>query len=73
MSNILFVSFFVYLLADQSSNVHSSTDQRRSAPPQVPKGPANDWSIEEVIQFITATDPALAVHADLFREHVSYR
>lgn len=38
---------------------------------QVPKGPANDWSIEEVIQFITATDPALAVHADLFRKHVS--
>lgn len=36
----------------------------------MPKGPANEWSIEEVIQFITATDSSLGVHADLFRKHV---
>lgn len=37
----------------------------------MPKGPANEWTIEEVIQYITATDPALGIHADLFRKHVS--
>lgn len=36
----------------------------------LPKGPASEWTIEDAIQFITATDPALAVHADLFRKHV---
>lgn len=37
----------------------------------LPKGPANEWTIKEVIQYITATDPALGVHANLFRKHVS--
>lgn len=40
--------------------------------PQVPRGPASEWSVEEVIQYITATDPALDVHAKLFRDHVSH-
>ncbi|XP_055377745.1 polycomb protein Scm isoform X2 [Condylostylus longicornis] len=33
------------------------------------KSTPNDWSIEEVIQFIAINDPLLAVHADLFRKH----
>lgn len=37
---------------------------------QVPKGSPSEWTIEEVIQFITATYPVLAVHADMFRKHV---
>lgn len=39
--------------------------------PQIPKTAPSEWSIEEVIQYIAATDPALAIHADLFRKHVS--
>lgn len=39
---------------------------------QVPKGSASEWVIEEVVQFIMSTDPALAVHADVFRKHVSH-
>ncbi|KAJ6636818.1 Polycomb protein Scm [Pseudolycoriella hygida] len=34
-----------------------------------PTGPPADWGIEEVIQYITATDPALRVYAELFRTH----
>lgn len=36
----------------------------------MPRGPAIEWTIEEVIQFITATDAALGVYANLFRKHV---
>lgn len=51
----------------------TATGQQSPTPhtPQ-PKGPPTEWSIEDVIQFIAATDPALAIHADLFRKHVSY-
>lgn len=43
-----------------------------SKPVQLPKGPASDWQIEDVIQFITAHDSKLAEnYADLFRKHVS--
>lgn len=38
---------------------------------KMPDGPPNEWTIEEVIQYISGTDSALAVHADLFRKHVS--
>lgn len=37
--------------------------------PQMPRGQTSDWTIEEVIHFIAAQDPTLAVHADLFRKH----
>lgn len=37
--------------------------------PQMPRGQTSDWTIEDVIQFIAVQDPALAVHADLFRKH----
>ncbi|XP_052869410.1 polycomb protein Scm [Anopheles cruzii] len=35
----------------------------------MPRGQTSDWTIEDVIQFIAVQDPALAVHADLFRKH----
>lgn len=37
----------------------------------LPTGPPQEWSVEGVIKFIADTDPALAVHAELFRKHVS--
>lgn len=52
----------------------TSTTQSESPPKQnPPKLPAepSEWSIEDVIQHITSTDPALAIHGDLFRKHVS--
>lgn len=36
-----------------------------------PRGDPAEWTVEEVITHIAATDPALANHADLFRRHVS--
>ncbi|KAH9627684.1 hypothetical protein HF086_016838 [Spodoptera exigua] len=38
-------------------------------PPPSPAAPPADWSVEDVIGFIAAADPALAAHADLFRKH----
>lgn len=40
-----------------------------SSGPQMPRGQTSDWTIEDVIRFIAVQDPALAVHADLFRKH----
>lgn len=40
-----------------------------SPSPQLPRGQTSDWTIEDVIRFIAVQDPALAVHADLFRKH----
>ncbi|XP_050691499.1 polycomb protein SCMH1-like isoform X2 [Eriocheir sinensis] len=34
-----------------------------------PRGDPAEWTVEEVISHIAATDPALASHADLFRRH----
>ncbi|XP_071540645.1 polycomb protein SCMH1-like isoform X1 [Panulirus ornatus] len=34
-----------------------------------PRGDPAEWTVEEVIKHIAATDPALANHADLFRRH----
>ncbi|XP_076044049.1 polycomb protein Scm [Oratosquilla oratoria] len=34
-----------------------------------PRGDPSEWTVEEVISHIAATDPALASHADLFRRH----
>lgn len=47
----------------------TSTTQSES-PPKLPPDPS-DWSIDDVIQHIAFTDPALGSHADLFRKHVS--
>lgn len=42
-----------------------------SLSPLIPSGNINDWKIEDVIQYISTADSSLAVHADLFRRHVS--
>lgn len=31
-----------------------------------------EWSVEEVIQYITSSDPSMQVHADSFRKHVKH-
>lgn len=41
--------------------------------PTIPNGNINDWKIEDVIQYISSADSSLAVHADLFRRHVSMK
>lgn len=46
----------------------SSTTQNEG-PPKLPSDPS-EWSVEDVIQHIAFTDPALGIHADLFRTHV---
>lgn len=39
-------------------------------PPKIPPDPT-DWTIENVISFISFSDSALSIHGDLFRRHVS--
>lgn len=46
------------------TNTSSETRTKSNSP--------NEWSVEDVINFIAETDPALSVHADLFRKHVRY-
>ncbi|CAH0767705.1 unnamed protein product [Bemisia tabaci] len=45
-----------------SSTTQSETPTKLAVDPSV-------WSIEDVIQFITTTDPLLGIHADIFRRH----
>lgn len=55
-----------------SSNFTNSTGISPSRAQQpAPSTSPSDWTIEEVIQFIETNDPILAVHAELFRKHVS--
>lgn len=58
-------------LCDWNSTQIADVAEQQSPPVnlQIPTGPAAEWTIEEVIQYISVTDPALAVHADLFRTH----
>lgn len=38
------------------------------------KSPSNDpadWSVDEVMNYLISVDPALNIHAELFRKHVS--
>jgi hypothetical protein len=54
--------------SDHSKNVDCPSS---SSSPAIPSGNINDWKIEDVIQYISTADNSLAVHADLFRRHVS--
>lgn len=55
-----------------TSNFPNATiSPSRSQQPAKCSSPS-DWTIEEVIQFIETNDPILAVHAELFRKHVSF-
>ena len=42
-----------------------------SEAPKPRGGDASEWTVEEVISHIAASDIALSCHADLFRRHVS--
>ncbi|XP_031638342.1 polycomb protein Scm [Contarinia nasturtii] len=47
----------------------TGTTSLSSTASKLPTGPPQEWSVEGVIKFIADTDPALAVHAELFRKH----
>ncbi|XP_059619107.1 polycomb protein Scm [Phlebotomus argentipes] len=52
-----------------SSPCLAVNQQNSSGSPQMPTSSPSEWTIEEVIDYIAITDPALAIHADLFRKH----
>lgn len=53
------------------SNERPSSNSTASPGPTIPTGSLDDWKIEDVIQYISTADSSLAIHADLFRRHVS--
>ena len=48
----------------------TSTTQSESPANRISSTEPAEWTIEDVIQYIAITDPALGMHADLFRKHV---
>ncbi|CAC5396827.1 SCMH1 [Mytilus coruscus] len=46
----------------------TTSDTKPTVPQKLPSDPTM-WTIDEVIQHITETDPALNTHSDLFRKH----
>lgn len=71
LNGIFFFFYFIVSNANPSHAIESSeTRSNLQSNKKIPKGSASEWGIEEVIQFITVTDPALAIYADLFRKHV---
>ncbi|KAK7077941.1 Zinc ion binding [Halocaridina rubra] len=56
-------------VAKQSIQEPSPSSVAEAAQTARPRGDPADWTVEEVITHIAATDPALASHADLFRRH----
>lgn len=56
--------------ASVSLSIAGSATRSTSAS-KLPVGSPQEWTVEGVIKFIADTDPALAVHAELFRKHVS--
>jgi polycomb protein SCMH1 len=57
--------------ADLDKSMDRPSSSASSPGPLIPSGNINDWKIEDVIQYISTADSSLAVHADLFRRHVS--
>ena len=51
------------------STVASSTTDTR--PPRKLSTDPNDWTIEDVVQYISEVDSTLGTHADAFRKHVN--
>ncbi|XP_012280648.1 polycomb protein Scm [Orussus abietinus] len=47
----------------------TSTTQSESPANRISSTEPAEWTIEDVIQYIAITDPALGQHADLFRKH----
>ena len=57
--------------AAASSTTAVSTTEVKTEPKPSSNNPAN-WTIEEVIRYVSESDSALAAHTDLFRNQVSY-
>ncbi|KAL3183369.1 hypothetical protein MRX96_000334 [Rhipicephalus microplus] len=66
--------------ASSTTSHHSEKSQRSvvvttmTSPPAIkpgppPSSPPSEWSIEDVIRYISNLDAALATHSDLFRRH----
>lgn len=55
----------------QQTPVSSTITLQPAVQNNIPILRTTEWSIEDVINFISSTDSSLAVHADLFRRHVS--
>lgn len=58
-----------------NSSPHTSTASavQSSGESKVPPtGPPQEWSVEDVIRFISDRDSSLSVHAELFRKHVRF-
>ena len=51
------------------STVASSTTDTR--PPRKLSTDPNDWTIDDVVQYISEVDSTLGTHADAFRKHVN--
>ncbi|XP_063241328.1 polycomb protein Scm isoform X2 [Bacillus rossius redtenbacheri] len=54
--------------AELEAATSTTPPEHSESPPKMPADPA-EWSIEDVIRHIAYVDPALGVHADLFRKH----
>ncbi|XP_065225451.1 polycomb protein Scm-like isoform X2 [Planococcus citri] len=52
----------------QAQQEAATSTTQAEMPPKLPTNPA-DWSFEDVVAYISYSDPGLSVHADLFREH----
>lgn len=46
----------------------STTDSR---PPRKLSADPNDWTIDDVVQYISEVDSSLATHSEAFKKHVS--
>lgn len=60
-------------LGNPSTPVSSVTGQQFNminVKNEPPKGAPSDWTVDEVIQYISKMDSTLSVYADAFRTHV---
>lgn len=55
----------------QQNSFYRSEVRNPPVSPVIPQGNMENWSIPDVIQYISNSDSSLAVHAELFRRHVS--
>lgn len=57
--------------AQQHHNTSVSVISQQTITSPTLRTPTTEWGIEDVITFISNTDPSLSIHAELFRRHVS--
>ena len=59
--------FYVIASSTTEDNNHTVIRSRKAS------GDVNEWTIEEVISFLSDTDTNLGQHAELFRKHVRHQ